>query len=256
MPTSDVDPHADEPVLLADHISAGYGGAMVVHDVVIGVGAGEVIAVIGPNGAGKSTALKAIIGTIRVSEGAVYLRGKRISGLRSDQIARLGVGYVPQERDVFPKLTVTENLEMGGYAQRPSAMRQSIDAVLSVFPALADLRGRRAGSLSGGERKMLAVGRVLMTHPRLILLDEPTASLSPTLAKDFLQEHVARLASGGTAVLIVEQRAMEALTASARGYLMVGGKIALAASSQSLLERDDIGELFLGRTGVTPGEQV
>jgi branched-chain amino acid transport system ATP-binding protein len=158
----------------------------------------------------------------------------------------MGVRYVPQERDVFPKLTVTENLEMGGYTEKPNTVRQSVEDVLNVFPALARLRGRRAGSLSGGERKMLAVGRALMTHPSLILLDEPTANLSPALAKEFLHEHIAKLTGRGTAVLIIEQRAMEALSVSARGYLLVGGKVALAADSQSLLAREDIGELFLG----------
>ncbi len=234
-------------VLLVDRVAAGYGGAMVINEVTVQVARGEVVTVFGPNGAGKSTLLKAITGGIHVSEGRVVLDGATISGRRPHQIARLGVGYVPQIRDVFTKLSVLENLEMGGYTQNPRAVRERIDEVIAVFPALGPMRGRRAGTLSGGERKMLAVGRALMTRPSLLLLDEPTANLSPLLAKEFLREHVGKLAEQGAAVLMVEQRAIEALSVSARGYLMTAGRVEEAAEASYFLEHEDIGALFLGR---------
>jgi branched-chain amino acid transport system ATP-binding protein len=248
MPTSSADhPPAGAHLEIVD-LSAGYGQAPILHSVQMTVAQEEVVAVIGPNGAGKSTLLKTVLGVLVPTEGEVRLGGERISGLRTDQIARRGVGYVPQVKDVFEPLTVIENLEMGGYVLKRNEVASRLAEVLDLYPALATMRGRYAGNLSGGERKMLAMGRVLMTRPSLLVLDEPTAGLSPQLAHELLHEHVARLAGTGVAILLVEQHAREALAISDRAYVLAAGEVALADTARALLERSDIHEIFLGRT--------
>jgi branched-chain amino acid transport system ATP-binding protein len=227
-------------------VSAGYGPVAVIHDVTLTVARGEIVTVIGPNGAGKSTLLKAIIGALPLLEGSIALGDERIDGLRTDKIARRGVGYVPQVRDVFEPLTVRENLEMGGYVLPRHEVAARIEEVLTVFPALAPMRDRQAGTLSGGERKMLAASRVLMTRPTLLVLDEPTAGLAPQLAQAMLREHVTRLASTGAAVLLVEQRAREALAISDWAYLMTSGAVLMSERAATLAAREDVGEIFLG----------
>jgi ABC-type branched-subunit amino acid transport system ATPase component len=229
-------------------LSAGYGQAPVIHDIEMAVAAEEVVAVIGPNGAGKSTLLKTVLGLLKPIEGRITLSGELISGLRTDQIARKGVGYVPQVKDVFEPLTVRENLEMGGYVLGRHDVEPRLREVMEIYPALAEMSDRHAGYLSGGERKMLAMGRVLMTRPSLLVLDEPTAGLSPQLAHELLHDHVARLASTGIAILLVEQHAREALAISDRAYVLAAGKVALVDRADALLERSDIHEIFLGRT--------
>jgi ABC-type branched-subunit amino acid transport system ATPase component len=240
------------PISPAEHlglrrIAAGYGSVPVVREVDLTVGRGEVVTIVGPNGAGKSTVLKAIVGILSPSEGDVTLGGERIDGLRTDEVARRGVGYVPQVRDVFETLTVRENLEMGGYRLRRGQLAGRVRDVVALFPALGGMLDRQAGTLSGGERKMLAVGRVLMPEPSLLVLDEPTAGLAPQVAQTFLRDHVARLASTGVAILLVEQRARDALAISDRGAVMVSGRIQLTGPAPELLQRDDIGRIFLGR---------
>jgi ABC-type branched-subunit amino acid transport system ATPase component len=247
MPISPAETRERQAHLRLTEIAAGYGPVPVINDVSVTVGLGEVVAVVGPNGAGKSTMLKAILGIIVPSQGTITLGGEAIGGLRTDQIARRGVGYVPQVKDVFETLTVRENLEMGGYTLARGEVGDRIDEVMQIYPALADMVHRQAGYLSGGERKMLAVGRVLMRRPSLLLLDEPTAGLAPRLAHELLFEHVTRLAGTGIAVLLVEQHAREALAISQWAYLMVAGQVQLAESSSSFLERPDIGDIFLGR---------
>src|SRR5207244_1366525 len=175
------------------------GGAPVVQDVSISVGAGEIVAVIGPNGAGKSTLLKSVIGILRVTGGRVLLGADDVTNHPPEELARRGVGYVPQVLDIFEPLTVLENLEMGGYLLPPVRVRTRIDEVTQVFPALASMLKRRADKLSGGERKMLAIARVLVLDPRVLILDEPTANLSPNLADSLLQEQVRRLPEMGVA---------------------------------------------------------
>ena len=227
-------------------ISAGYGPVAVIHDITMTVARGEIVTVIGPNGAGKSTLLKAVIGVLPLLEGSITLGEERIDGLRTDRIARRGVGYVPQVRDVFESLSVRENLEMGGYVLPRHEVAARIEEVLEVFPALAPMRDRQAGTLSGGERKMLAASRVLMTRPTLLVLDEPTAGLAPQLAHSMLREHVTRLAATGAAVLLVEQRAREALAISDWAYLMTSGAVLMSDRASTLANRDDVGEIFLG----------
>jgi ABC-type branched-subunit amino acid transport system ATPase component len=247
MPTSS----AERPHLEISGLSAGYGQALVIRDIDITVEREQIVSVIGPNGAGKSTLLKAILGVIAPAQGKISLEGELISGLRTDQIARRGVGYVPQVKDVFDTLTVRENLEMGGYVLRRQDAEKRIEEVLELYPALARMGDRYAGNLSGGERKMLAMGRVLMTRPTLLVLDEPTAGLAPQIAHQLLHEQVSRLASTGVAILLVEQHARDALAISDRAYVLAAGQVALSDSAANLLERPDIHEIFLGRTAAT-----
>jgi ABC-type branched-subunit amino acid transport system ATPase component len=245
MPTSSAD--RPPPVLEVTDLVAGYGGAPIVHGVDVSVGAGEVATIIGPNGAGKSTLLKAITGQAEVLGGSVHLNGSDVTGKSGDRLAKSGIGFVPQVNDVFGTLTVVENLEMGAYLLRRRDVPARVDEVLETFPALAEMRSRRAGKLSGGERKMLAIGRVLMLRPSVIILDEPTSNLAPILARAVLEEHVRNLAESGSAVVLVEQRASEALAVGDWGYLLVAGLVSVSGPARELLEREDIGELFLGR---------
>jgi branched-chain amino acid transport system ATP-binding protein len=245
VPTSSAD--RNEPHLVVTGLAAGYGGAPIIEDVDLVVHREEVVSVIGPNGAGKSTVLKALLGVIRPMAGTVQLAGRELGGLRTDQICRLSVGYVPQVRDTFPRLTVKENLEMGGYTMRKSEVRRRMAEVMDVFPKLHEISGRQGGHLSGGERKMLAIARVLMTSPTLMVLDEPTAGLAPKIADEVLGTQVATLAETGVSLLIVEQRAREAMAISDRTYVMAGGRVVLTDRADVLLARPDIGEVFLGR---------
>jgi branched-chain amino acid transport system ATP-binding protein len=233
--------------LTVSGLAAGYGGDPIVRGVDLAVHQGQVVSVIGPNGAGKSTLLKALTGQISVMEGSVQLDGRDITNTRGDHLARIGIGYVPQTRDVFDTLTVEDNLEMGGYLLPKNQVRERIDEVLRVFPQLADMRERTAMKLSGGERKMLAVGRVLMIQPSVLLLDEPTANLSPELSRVVLYEHVRRLADEGAAVLLVEQKALEALRISDWGCVLVAGTPQIQGPAPDLLARPDIREVFLGQ---------
>jgi len=174
----------------------------VVRDVSISVGKGEIVAVIGPNGAGKSTMLKSLVGILKLSGGKILLGADDVTGHPPEDLAKRGVGYVPQVQDIFEPLSVRENLEMGGYLLKDSAIDGRIKEVCDVFPLLAPMMRRRADKLSGGERKMLAIGRVLMLDPRVLILDEPTANLAPILADAVLREQVRRLADAGKAVLL------------------------------------------------------
>jgi ABC-type branched-subunit amino acid transport system ATPase component len=239
-------PARPEAILSADRITTGYGAVPVVHGVSIGVGPGEVVAIIGPNGAGKSTLLKSLVGVLRVFDGTVRLDRDDITNRSPEELAARGVGYVPQVGDIFEPLTVRENLEMGGYLLRTRQIRSRIDEVSAVFPALPAMLDRRADKLSGGERKMLAIARVLMLDPRILVLDEPTANLSPKLADALLRDHVRRLAEMGKAVLLVEQRARAALEVAAWAMVLSAGSTQLEGRPGDLIERQDFAELFLG----------
>lgn len=247
MPISSAELNGSAGGMVADGVSAGYGADLVIRSVTVKALKAEISTVIGPNGSGKSTFLKAVTGVIRVSEGKVVLTGDDITNLTTDAIMRRGVGYVPQLNDVFAPLTVQENLEAGGYLLPKATVTSSMERIFGVFPQLAKMRRRVAGKLSGGERKMLAIGRALMTEPPVLILDEPTANLSPVLARTVLEEYVMRLKEEGVAVLLVEQRAREALQVSDFAYVMVAGQVVVAARAAELAAREDIGSLFLGR---------
>jgi ABC-type branched-subunit amino acid transport system ATPase component len=241
-------PATDRPVpaLRAEHITSGYGGVPVVQEVSIDVGPGEVVAVIGPNGAGKSTLLKSLVGILRVTDGRVWLGSADVTNHAPEELARRGVGYVPQVNDIFEPLTVVENLEMGGYLLKRDQIKGRIDEVMTVFPALPPMLKRRADKLSGGERKMLAIARVLMLDPKVLILDEPTANLSPKLADTLLRDHVRRLANLGKAVLLVEQRARAAMEVATWMIVLVSGSTRLEGRPGELLGRQDFEGLFLG----------
>ncbi len=227
-------------------LSAGYDGSPVVHEISIEVAPGEVVSIVGPNGSGKSTLLKSVVGLVEVLAGQVLIADRDVTGASPEDVARRGVGYVPQIDDVFAPLTVRENLEMGGYLLRPRAVSARIEHVLETFPQLGRMTGRRAGKLSGGERKMLAMGRVLMLEPGLVVLDEPTANLAPIIAGTVLREHVRQLAATGASVLIVEQRARAVLEISDRTYVLGGGQLRMEGTPSQLEASPEFVDSFLG----------
>lgn len=235
-----------EQLLRAEGITAGYGGVPIIQNVTLSVGLGEIVAIIGPNGAGKSTLLKSLVGILRVTAGRVMLGTDDVTNRPPEQLARRGVGYVPQVQDIFEPLTVLENLEMGAYLLPTTTIRTRVPEVLDVFPALKPMLKRRADKLSGGERKMLAIARVLMLDPQVLILDEPTANLAPQLAERLLHEQVKGLGAMGKAVLLVEQRARAALEIAAWTCVLVSGSTRLEGQPGELLDRQDFEELFLG----------
>jgi branched-chain amino acid transport system ATP-binding protein len=205
---------------------------------------GEFVGIIGPNGAGKSTFLKAVLGLVPVREGTVLFQGEDITGHRADQLVKKGVGFVPQTRNVFPSLTVTENLEMGAYLD-PSKFKEQVEYVYTLFPRLSERAAQRAGSLSGGERQMVAMGRALMVRPKLLLLDEPSAGLSPMLQDQvFLQ--CRQINESGVAILMVEQNARRCLQVCHRGYVLDQGRNAYNGTGRELLGDPKVIELYLG----------
>jgi len=234
--------------LRAEGVTAGYGADPVIRGITVRAEPGEVVSLVGANGSGKSTLLKSLVGVIRVSAGTVMVGDADVTNRPPEDVARAGVGYVPQVDDVFAPLTVRENLEMGGYLLRPKQVRDRIGQVTAVFPRLGSMLARPAGKLSGGERKMLAMGRVLMLEPAVFLLDEPTANLAPAIARTLLEEHVRRLAQGGAAVLIVEQRARAVLAISDRTYVLAGGEVRMAGTPAELAASPAFVESFLGGT--------
>ncbi len=234
--------------LRATGVTAGYGGDPVIRNVTVHAEPGEVVSLVGANGSGKSTFLKSLVGVVRVTAGTVTVGGTDVTHWAPEEVARAGVGYVPQVDDVFPPLTVRENLEMGGYLLPSRDVRARIDEVTAIFPRLGAMLSRPAGKLSGGERKMLAMGRVLMLRPSVFLLDEPTANLAPAIARTLLEEHVRGLAGSGAAVLVVEQRARAALAISSRTYVLAGGEVRMEGTPAELLASPAFVESFLGGT--------
>jgi ABC-type branched-subunit amino acid transport system ATPase component len=239
--------------LRAEGITAGYGGDPVIRGITVSADPGQVVSLVGPNGSGKSTLLKSLVGIVRVSSGTVTVGGKQVTNMAPEEVARSSVGYVPQVDDVFAPLSVRENLEMGGYLLPRGEVAGRIDKVLTVFPRLAGMIGRSAGKLSGGERKMLAMGRVLMLDPGLFLLDEPTANLAPAIALSLLEEHVRGLAASGAAVLIVEQRAKAVLAISDHTYVLGGGEVRMEGTPAELSVSPEFIESFLGGRGRPAG---
>jgi ABC-type branched-subunit amino acid transport system ATPase component len=237
---------AETPALAVEELSAGYSEVPVVDHVTLEVRRGQIVSVVGPNGAGKSTLLKAILGVNRLLGGRVRLRGQDVTGLPLPRLARLGIGYVPQSDDVFDGLRVSENLEMGGYLFPKHVREERLERALQVFPQLRSKLPRFVDTLSGGERKMTAIARVLMLDPTVLLLDEPTASLSPELSRLVLEEQVRALAALDKAVLLVEQKAVMALGIADWACLLVRGQVARSAPGQAVLQDPDMRSLFLG----------
>jgi branched-chain amino acid transport system ATP-binding protein len=235
-----------KPLLVLRDVSAGYGAIQILHGVSLHVDEGEIVAVIGPNGAGKSTTFKVIMGLIDHLGGEVEYRGRSLVGERPDRILGFGLAYVPQGRVVFAQLTVTENLEMGAYLERDNArLKDAMDYVFTLFPVLAERRRQLAGSMSGGEQQMLAMGRGLMMRPRMMMLDEPSLGLSPRLVDEVFEKTVA-MARGGLTVMLVEQNAARALEISDRGYVLELGRNRYQGTGQELLGNPDVRTMYLG----------
>ena len=232
-------------LLQVERLRAGYGETEIVHGVDVTVGAGEIVSIIGPNGSGKSTLMKALVGIVPATAGRVRFEGRRIERLRADRRIPLGICYVPQVENVFPKLTVAENLEMGAYL-RKGGVRRRMAELFELFPDLAEKSSVPAGSLSGGQRQMAAIARALMLEPRLLLLDEPSAGLSPMLSAAVFDK-LRRINATGVAILMIEHRTKQALEISHRGYVLTTGRVRLEASGSELARDEQVGRLYLGR---------
>jgi ABC-type branched-subunit amino acid transport system ATPase component len=232
------------PALVAEGITSGYGEVPIVQDVSIYVGQEEIVTIIGPNGAGKSTVLKALFGFLPAWQGRVSLAGDDVTGLAPELLVCRGIAFVPQTDNVFPSLTIRENLTMGGIT-RADGVEERISWVFDLFPVLAERPRERAGRLSGGQRQTLAIARALMLEPRILLLDEPSASLSPKMVETVLA-NVVEINRRGTAVLMVEQRARQALAISDRGYVLANGRNRLEGPASDLLASDEVRRLYLG----------
>lgn len=231
-------------VLSANEIRSGYGELEVLHGVSMEVRQGEIVAIIGPNGSGKSTLMKTVAGHLDPTEGRVRLLGDEITGLNPDQIVRLGMCYVPQEENIFPSLTVHENLEMGAFT-RTDGYKESSREVYNIFPALEEKRTQKTANLSGGQQQMVAIGLALMMNPKVLLLDEPTAGLAPNLANMILQK-IHAINDTGVSILMVEQNAKQALNMANRGYVLAMGESQYEDTGKALLNNEEVGKLYLG----------
>jgi ABC-type branched-subunit amino acid transport system ATPase component len=231
-------------VLEARNLTSGYGETDILHDVSIKLQEKEIVSIIGPNGAGKSTLLKTIFGILKPRQGAVRLQDEEITGLSPDKIVRKGMSYVPQVDNVFPSLTIQENLEMGAFV-RTDDYRHRLQEIYDLFPLLKDRRNQKVGSLSGGQRQMVAMGRALMLDPRVLLLDEPSASLAPLLV-EMIFEKIVDINKTGVALMVVEQNARETLKISHRGYVLATGRKVFEDTGKAILENEEVGKLYLG----------
>ena len=232
-------------MLRLESVTAGYTDENIIHEVTMEVEVGEIVSIIGPNGSGKSTLMKSVFGLTRMRGGRVRFQGQDVTGKRPDELVRLGLAYVPQERNVFSSLTVKENLEMGGVSLA-GEMDERLESVLELFPKLAERLGQMAGTLSGGEQKMLAVGRAMVTNPSLLMLDEPSAALSPKVMGQLFAE-IEEINRMGVTILMVEQNARKALAISDRGYILEMGRNRFQGPAKSLLDNPEVCSLYLGR---------
>jgi neutral amino acid transport system ATP-binding protein len=234
-----------EPILEVKNVYAGYLKDLdILQGINFHIAPGELVATIGPNGAGKSTLAKTIFGLLSPNKGSIVFKGENIAGLKPDRIVRKGMCYVPQIANVFPSLSVTENLEMGAFI-RQGSLQSLKDYVYTMFPRLAERRRQKAGTLSGGERQMLAMGRALMLDPDLLLLDEPSAALSPILVNSVF-EQIKAINQSGKAIVLVEQNAKKALFMADRGYVLENGRDRFEGTGKSLLEDPQVSALYLG----------
>lgn len=233
-------------LLELDNIDVFYGAIQALHGVSLHVDEGEVVTLIGSNGAGKSTALRAISGLMRPSKGQIRFAGKKLNDVRPDEIVKLGICQAPEGRRVFANMTVIENLELGAYSRKDqAAIRSDFDGIFTLFPRLKERSDQMAGTLSGGEQQMLAIGRALMSKPRLLLLDEPSLGLAPVLVKEIFRI-IGDISKRGTTILLVEQNAHQALALASRGYVLESGQVVLEDSAKSLLQNELVRKAYLG----------
>ncbi|MGI9316708.1 MAG: ABC transporter ATP-binding protein [bacterium] len=231
-------------VLSLDQVVGGYGDTQILHGVSMHVDAGEIVVIIGPNGAGKSTAMKAVFGLLNLTGGSVHLDEEDITNMPPEKVVREGVCYVPQTANIFPSLTVEENLEMGAFV-RQDDFRPRMAEIYELFPPLHEKRRLAAGTLSGGQRQMVAMGKAMMLEPKILLLDEPTAGLSPKFRGEIFSI-IRTVNETGTPILMVEQNAKQALKIANRGYVLVDGKNKFEGGGQALLDDPEVAEMFLG----------
>ena len=230
--------------LIGENMTGGYGAANILNNCTISVEKGEIAVIVGPNGAGKSTAMKAIFGMLQLREGQVRLNGEDITALNPQDRVMKGMGFVPQTHNVFPTMSVEENLEMGAFI-RSDDFRHTMEQIYSLFPILKEKRRQPAGELSGGQRQQVAVGRALMTQPQVLMLDEPTAGVSP-IVMDELFDRIIDVAQTGIAILMVEQNAKQALNIADKGYVLVQGSNAFTDTGEALLANPEVRKSFLG----------
>lgn len=230
--------------LIGENMTGGYGGADILHNCTIGVEQGEIAVVVGPNGAGKSTAMKAVFGMLNLREGRVEMDGEDITGLTPQARVMTGMGFVPQTSNVFTSMSVEENLEMGAFI-REDDISHTMEQVFDLFPILKEKRNQPAGELSGGQRQQVAVGRALMTQPKVLMLDEPTAGVSP-IVMDELFDRIIEIAKTGIAILMVEQNAKQALNIADKGYVLVQGENRYTDTGEALLADPNVRKAFLG----------
>ena len=233
-----------EHALSINNLHAGYGQTEILHDLSIHIDTNEIVAIIGPNGAGKSTAIKSVLGLLNISNGSIELLGNDITNTPAAEVVRLGISYVPQTQNVFVNLSVQENLEMGAWT-RPHGMTERLAEMYTLFPDLAEKRRQAAGSLSGGQRQMVAMAKALMVDAKVLLLDEPTAGLSPKYRAEIFST-IQNIKSTGIPILIVEQNAKQALGVADRGYVLVDGGNRFTGTGQELLADREIARMFLG----------
>jgi len=231
-------------VLIGEAMTGGYGGADILHGCTIAVEKGEIAVIVGPNGAGKSTAMKAVFGMLPLREGHVRLNGQDITALTPQARVAQGMAFVPQTNNIFPSMTVEENLEMGAFL-RTDDFAQTMEQVFDLFPILREKRRQAAGELSGGQRQQVAVGRALMTQPTVLMLDEPTAGVSP-IVMDELFDRIIEVARSGISILMVEQNARQALEIADKGYVLVQGRNRFTDTGQALLADPEVRRSFLG----------
>ena len=230
--------------LIGQSMTGGYGGADILNDCTIAVERGEIAVIVGPNGAGKSTAMKALFGMLTIREGAVQLEGQDITHLTPQDRVALGMGFVPQTNNVFTSMSVEENLERGAFLRKDD-FRATIEQVFDLFPILKEKRKQPAGQLSGGQRQQVAVGRALMTQPKVLMLDEPTAGVSP-IVMDELFDRIIEIARTGIAILMVEQNARQALNIADKGYVLVQGSNRFTDTGEALMANPEVRRTFLG----------
>jgi branched-chain amino acid transport system ATP-binding protein len=235
----------NEPILVIRDLAAGYGKSEVLHGLNMEIGKGEIVTMVGANGAGKSTTLRTIFGLTTVRRGQIQFKGQNLIGRPPHSLVQLGLAFVPQERSIFPSLTVLENLEMGGYAQDRGKTAQKIEEMLEHFPRLRERRSQKAGTLSGGERQMLAIARGLMIDPELLMLDEPSLGLAPLIVAALFEE-IQRIHARGTTVFLVEQNARRALAVANRAYVLDLGQVRYEGTGNELLDNPDVQRAYLG----------